>query len=264
MDVGQMVAFHRERGADATVAALPVPVERGREFGIIAASSDGRITAFVEKPAAAVPLPDDPTRTLASLGNYLFTTDVLVDALVEDARRSTDHDFGRTILPELVWRARVYAYNFRSNTIPGMHPYEEQGYWRDVGTLEAYWEAHMDLLGRSPRLDLSNPHWPVHTAPYLGPSARILEGSVEDSLVGEGCHIDGATVRRSVLGRGVRVLRGAVVEESVVMDHTVVGTGAHLRRVIADRFNDIPAGAVLGRDDGGLTVLPRGRTRARA
>ncbi len=264
MDVGQMMAFHRDAGADVTVAALPVPVDRGREFGIVTASADGRVTAFVEKPAAPTPLPGDPTRALASMGNYLFNAGVLVDALVEDARRSTDHDFGRTILPELVAHARVFAYNFLDNAIPGMHPYEERGYWRDVGTLEAYWEAHMDLLGRSPRLDLANPRWPIHTAPFMGPSARILEGTVEDSLVGEGCHVDGATVRRSVLGRGVRVLRGAVVEESVVMDHTVVGAGARLRRVIADRFNEIPPGAALGREDGGLTVLPRGRTRVPA
>jgi glucose-1-phosphate adenylyltransferase len=262
MDISQMVAGHQQTGADVTVAALPVPVERSREFGIITASADGRITDFAEKPAVPTPLPGDRTRALASLGNYLFTTGVLVDALVEDARRSTDHDFGRTILPELVGRARVVAYNFLDNVIPGMHPYEEQGYWRDVGTLQAYWEAHMDLLGRTPRLDLANPHWPIHTAPYRGPSARILEGTIEDSLVGEGCLIDGATVRRSVLGRGVQVLRGAVVEESVVMDHTVVGAGARLRRVIADRFNDIAAGTVLGREDGGLTVLPRGPTRA--
>jgi glucose-1-phosphate adenylyltransferase len=195
-----------------------------------------------------------------------------VEALVEDARRSTDHDFGRTIIPEYVAHLNVYTYNFLDNAVPGIRPYEERGYWRDVGTITAYWQAHMDLLGRQPLLNLDNERWPIVAASYQGPSARIIEGDVTDSLIGEGSVIDEAVIRRSILGRSVRVERGAVVEESVVMDHTVVGQGARLRRVIADRYNLVPAGARIGGnsdadrlryhlDPSGLVVLPRGQTR---
>jgi len=273
MDIGQMLAFHQAQRADVTVAALPVPVERASGFGVMVAEPDGRLVGFEEKPASPPPMPGDPSRALASMGNYLFTREALVDALVEDARRSTNHDFGRTILPELVPHARVYAYNFLENAVPGIQSHEEVGYWRDVGTIETYWQAHMDLLGRSPKLDLANPQWPIHTAAYRGPSARVIVGTIEDSLLGEGCIVEDAVIRRSILGRGVRVLPGAEVEESVVMDHTTIGAGARLRRVIADRFNLIPDGARIGLEpaeprqgsaDSGITVLPRGPTRAPA
>jgi glucose-1-phosphate adenylyltransferase len=267
MDITQMLAFAQERRADITVAALPVPVTQASSFGIIATESDGRIIRFEEKPPSPTPMPGDPTRCLASMGNYLFTREVLVDALIEDARRSTDHDFGRTILPELVPHARVYAYNFLDNELPGIQPYEEVGYWRDVGTIEAYWQAHMDLLGRTPKFELANRFWPIHTAPYRGPSARIVDGTIADCQLGEGSIIDGATVRRSILGRDVRLLPGAVVDESILLDHTIVGAGARLRRVIADRYNVIDDGTRLGVDghaeEVGITVLPRGPTRAR-
>ena len=267
MDIAQMVAFAQERRADITVAALPVPVHQASSFGIIATEPDGRIVRFEEKPPSPTPMPGDPTRCLASMGNYLFTREVLVDALIEDARRSTDHDFGRTILPELVPHARVYAYNFLDNSLPGIQPYEEVGYWRDVGTIEAYWQAHMDLLGRTPKFELANRSWPIYTAPHRGPSARILDGTIIDCQLGEGSIIDGATVRRSILGRDVRLLPGADVEESILLDHTVVGAGARLRRVIADRYNVIEDGTRLGVDgsggDASITVLPRGPTRGR-
>jgi len=272
MDIAQMIAFHRDRRADITVAALPVPVEQAAGFGILETEPAGRVTRFEEKPPRPAAMPGDPARALASMGSYLFERDVLVEALVEDARRSTDHDFGRTIIPEHVPHRRVYAYNFLDNEIPGLQPSEERGYWRDVGTIAAYWQAHMDLLGPQPRLNLDNPRWPILAAPYPGPSARIIDGEVTDTLIGEGSTIAGAVVRRSILGRGVRILPGAVVEESIVMDRTVVGEGARLRRVIADRFNTVPAGSRIGEDPGadrlryhldpsGLVVLPRGQTR---
>lgn len=273
MDIGQMLAFHQAHRADVTVAALPVPVERAGGFGVMVTESNGLLVGFEEKPASPPPMPGDPTKALASMGNYLFTRDALVEALVEDARRSTNHDFGRTILPELVPHARVYAYNFLENAIPGIQSHEELGYWRDVGSIETYWQAHMDLLGRTPKFDLANPQWPIHTAAYRGPSARVIVGTIEDSLLGEGSTVEDATIRRSILGRGVRVLPGAEVEESVLMDHTTVGAGARLRRVIADRYNLIPDGARIGVEPGGtqrapadpgITVLPRGPTRAPA
>ena len=166
----------------------------------------------------------------------------------------------------------MFAYDFLTNEVPGSKPHEEQGYWRDVGTIGAYWQAHMDLLGAAPLFDLDNPQWPILTAAYGGPATHVIGGDITDSLIGEGCHIANATVRRSILGRGVRIEPGAVVEESIVMDHTVVGRGAHLRRVIADRYNLVAEGDVVGIDhlrdaqryqvDGsGIVVLPRGSSR---
>lgn len=273
MDLGQVLEFHQARSSDVTVAALPVPIERAGGFGVIAADTDGRIERFEEKPLRATPIASDPVRALASMGNYLFNHDVLVETLIEDARRSTDHDFGRTIIPELVPHANVYAYNFVENAIPGLQPSEEAAYWRDIGTIGAYWEANMDLLGRTPRLDLSNPRWPIFTAPFPGPSGRIIDGEIADALVGEGSRIEGATVRRSIVGRGVSVQPGAVIEDSLVMDHTIVESEAHLRRVIADRYNVIPQGTRIGFDaaedrrrfhvdPSGIVVLPRGPTRS--
>lgn len=272
MDVGQMLTFHLERQADVTVAALPVPVERATGFGILEVERDHRVIGFEEKPTRPLTIPGDPTRALSSMGNYLFTREVLVEALLDDARRGGDHDFGRSIIPELVPRARVYAYPFAENRVPGVRPYEEEGYWRDVGTIAAYFEANMDLLGDQPRLDLDNPRWPILTSAYPGPSARIHGGQVEDVLIGEGSCITRAVVRRSILGRNVRVEPGAVVEESLVMDHTVVQEGARLHRVIVDRYNTIESGLSIGEDPAqdarrftvdpsGIVVLARGPTR---
>jgi glucose-1-phosphate adenylyltransferase len=272
MDLNQMLTFHLERDAQVTVAALPVPVAQASGFGIIEVDADGRIVGFEEKPAHPRPLPGNPALALSSMGNYIFDRELLVETLIEDARRSTDHDFGRTIIPELFRYAGVFAYDFLTNAVPGTRPYEERGYWRDVGTIHAYWQAHMDLLGPTPLFDLDNPAWPILTAAYSGPAAHFIGGDVTDSLIAEGARIDGATVRRSIVGRAVKISAGAVVEESILMDHTTVGRGAHLRRVIVDRYNVIPAGDVIGLnperdagryqvDESGIVVLPRGLTR---
>jgi glucose-1-phosphate adenylyltransferase len=272
MDVGQMLAYHLEREADVTVAALPVPIERASGFGIIETDRDHRIVGWEEKPPRPTPMREDPTRALSSMGNYVFTRDMLVEALLDDAQRGADHDFGRTIIPERLPRANVFAYPFTHNQVPGVQPYEEEGYWRDVGTIAAYWEANMDLLGPTPRLNLDNPRWPILTGAYPGPSARVLGAEVEDVLIGEGSRVERAVVRHSILGRNVRVEAGAVIEDSLVMDHTVVQEGARLRRVIADRYNIIEGGITIGYDaaqdarrftvdPSGIVVLARGPTR---
>ncbi len=274
MDLQQMVDAHLARRADVTVAALPVPIETASGFGIIDADADGRIVGWEEKPPAPRPMVGDPARALSSMGNYIFTTDVLEDVLVEDARRSTDHDFGRTIIPELYPYSRAFAYDFMTNDIPDLRPTEERGYWRDVGTIEAYWRANMDLLGPTPALDLDNPHWPIIAPPFAGPSARVIAGVVEDSLLGEGTVIRGGSVRRSILGQGVIVEAGATVEDSIVMDNTIVGRNARIRRAIIDRFNSIEPDAVLGwdrerdlaagvLDSSGIAIIGRGATRVR-
>lgn len=272
MDIEQMLAFHLAHKADVSVGAIPVPLESASRFGVLSVDRDDRIRQFTEKPTQAITMVGAPAKCLASMGNYLFTSDVLIEALVEDARRSTDHDFGRTIIPELVPHHEVYAYNFQSNEIPGFRPHEERGYWRDIGTIPAYWEAHMDLLGPKPRFDLANPQWPIFTNPHSGPSAQIIDGEVKDTLLGEGTTVVGGTVQRSIIGRGVRIEAGAMIEESIVLDHTIVQEGTHLRRVIVDRHNLLPAHLRIGWDPradagrfhvdpSGIVVVPRGQTR---
>jgi glucose-1-phosphate adenylyltransferase len=272
MDVNQMLAFHAETGAEVTVAARPVPLAEASSYGVLAVDISGRVVDFQEKPAKPSAMPGAPDRVLVSMGNYLFNRNVLVDALVHDARRSTDHDFGRSIIPELVPGHRVFAYDFQLNEVPGVKPYEEPGYWRDVGTLDAYWQAHMDLLGEAPRFDLDNHEWPILTRQYPGPAARFIGGDVDNAQIAEGCLIKRASIRNSILGRSVWVNEGAVIEDSIIMDHTTVGKGAHLRRAIVDRFNIIPADAEIGLDlaadrrhyhvdASGLVVVPRGGRR---
>ena len=272
MDINQMVVFHEESGADVTVAARPVPRTDATQFGVLDVDRSGRVVAFDEKPARPKGMPGDPERSLVSLGNYLFSRQALVDALMADARRSTDHDFGRSIIPELVPTGRVYAYDFQANEVPGVKPYEEHGYWRDVGTVQAYWDAHMDLLGESPRFDLDNRWWPIRTGGHPGPPARLIGGDVDNAHIGESSLVKRATIRNSILGRSVWVNEGALVEDSIVMDYTTVGKGARLKRVIVDRFNIIPADSEIGVDPAldrrrhhvdpsGLVVVPRGGRR---
>jgi glucose-1-phosphate adenylyltransferase len=272
MDVTQMVAFHQESGADVTIAARPVPVADAAKFGVLGVDRAGHVVEFAEKPARPMAMPDDPDRALVSMGNYLFSRQALVDGLLADARRSTDHDFGRSIIPELVPAGRVYAYDFQTNEVPGVKPYEEVGYWRDVGTIDAYWEAHMDLLGESPRFDLDNRYWPIRSEHHPGPAARFIGGDVDNAQIGEASLVKRATIRNSILGRSVWVNEGAVIEDSIVMDHTTVGKGARLRRAIVDRFNIIPADTEIGVDraqdrrrfhvaPSGLVVVPRGGRR---
>lgn len=275
MDLEQMVKFHRENRADVTIAALPVPLTAASGFGIIEVDQTYRIVGFEEKPKRPKPMPSDPQRAYASMGNYLFETELLVAALEEDAQRETAHDFGRTIIPELFAKRKVFAYDFLSNEIPGVKPYEERGYWRDVGTLSAYWHAHMDLLGPTPAFDLLNTQWPIFGSVHDGPPARFVDGEIRNSWIGEGCRIDGGQIVRSVVGRGVRIGREAEIHESVIMDNVEIGPGVKLKGAIVDRFNVISEGVEIGvgsgqgedrffRDPSGLFVLERGETRSLA
>lgn len=269
MDINQMVAFHVEHGAEVTVAALPVPLKQASAFGIIETDVGHRIIGWAEKPKRPKPMPTDPARALASMGNYLFNTDVLVESLLEDARRNTEHDFGKTIIPQLIPPARVFAYDFLTNRVPGLRESEEPGYWRDVGTIKAYFDAHMDLLGEQARFDLHNEQWPILAGGYLEPPVRILRSEIGDSIVTQGCALTGATLHRAILGRGVRIEEGAVLEDAIVMDHGVVGKGCHLKRVIVDRYNILKPGTLIGfnpeedrtryhLDPSGIVVIPRG------
>jgi glucose-1-phosphate adenylyltransferase len=272
MDVSQMLAFHLETDADVTVAARSVPVAEASQFGVLGVDGDGRVTDFQEKPDRPRAIPGSPGRALVSMGNYLFKRPVLVAALLDDARRSTEHDFGRSIIPELVGPRRVCAYDFQLNEVAGVKPYEEPGYWRDVGSIETFWQAHMDLLGEAPRFDLDNREWPIRTGQYPGPPARLIGGDVDNVQIAEGSLIKRATIRNSILGRSVWVNEGAIIEDSIIMDHTTVGKGARVRRAIIDRFNIIAADAEVGLDPAadrrhyhvdrsGLVVVPRGGRR---
>jgi len=267
MDVRQMLAFHRERRADVTVAALPVPVERASAFGIIGAERDGRIREFLEKPHRPPSMPGRPGHAYASMGNYLFDTEVLKAAL-EEAREQGGTDFGRHVLPRLVGARRLYAYDFATNLVPGVKPYEEVAYWRDVGSLDAYFDAHRDLLGAEPRFDAFNPEWPIHSGSYVGPVARILSGTIDNTMISSGARIEGAHVRNSVLRYDVRIDPDVEIEDCVIMDHVHVKRGARLRRVIVDRYNTIEEGDRIGYDaaadarrftvsPGGVVVVPR-------
>jgi glucose-1-phosphate adenylyltransferase len=266
MDIRQMIDFHLEKGADVTVAARPVPLGEASAFGVIATDRDGRITGFQEKPKDPPPMPGAPDRALVSMGNYLFSREVLFEALQCGA--DNQHDFGKHILPSLIGSGKVFAYDFATNVVPGTKPYEEQGYWRDVGTIPAFFQAHMDMLGEMPIFDLLNKQWPIHPARYEGPAARVLKAEIENSAISEGAIIRNAKIVNSIIRGDVVIEDGAIVEQSIIMDHTVIKKGCRLKRVIVDKFNVIAEGTSIGFDaetdrhayhfDGsGIVVVPK-------
>jgi glucose-1-phosphate adenylyltransferase len=247
MDVRQMVRFHHEREADITIATLPVPIEKSANFGILEVDAERRITGFEEKPAQAKPMPSNSAHTLASMGNYLFNTEMLLKAL-EEANTRGETDFGHQVLPRLLSTQRLYAYDFCENQIPGIKPYEEIGYWRDIGTIDAYFEAHREMLGKEPNFDTFNPQWPIYSSHYQGPIAHIFNSTVDDSLLGTAAVVDNASIRHSII-RGETVIEpGVELDECVIMDYVRIGRGSHLRRVIVDRHNYIKPGTVIGYD----------------
>lgn len=269
MDVRQMTRFHLQHNADVTLSAIPVPIAQANAFGVVVADPEGRITQFQEKPANPSPMPQDPGRAFCSMGNYLFKTEVLVEALREASRRG-EFDFGRHVLPRLLATHRLYAYNFEDNHVPGVRDYEEQAYWRDVGTLDAYFNATQDVLGNEPRFNLFNPYWPICSSTYQGPTARIQEGHIFNSIVASGTLIKGAIVRNSVIRREVLLEEDVEVTDCVILDHNIIRRGARLNRVIIDSFNTIGAGECIGFDlehdrqrfqvtESGIAVLPHGQ-----
>ncbi|MEN8213131.1 MAG: glucose-1-phosphate adenylyltransferase [Pseudomonadota bacterium] len=268
MDIRQMVDFHNASDADVTVSALPVPLREATEFGVIATDDDGRIREFQEKPEHPAHMPGDPSRAFASMGNYLFKADVLKQALL-DAKSRGETDFGNDVLPRLMQSHKLYAYNFSDNEVPGMKPYEEQGYWRDVGNIDAYKEAHADVMGVEPRLDVFNTEWPILSSNYQGPVARVAGGELENCLLGAATLINGASVKNTIIRREVVVEEGAELDNCIIMDYVHIGPGAKLRNVIVDRHNNIEAGERIGFDleedrkrfkvtPAGVVVVPRG------
>lgn len=254
MNIREMIEYHVRKRSQATVAAIPAPRPQAREFGVIEASPEGAILGFHEKKPDAPGMPSDPERVYASMGNYVFSTERLLEELHADAaNEDSTHDFGRDILPAMVGRAPMYAYDFQTNQIPG-DPRDQPAYWRDVGTIDAYYEANMDLRSLLPALNLYNKQWPLRTAGYQDPPAKFAfddegrRGHAIDSIISGGVILSGGAVRNSLLGRGARVHAGALVEDSILFDNVDIGRGAQVRRAILDKNVRVPAGETIGWD----------------
>jgi glucose-1-phosphate adenylyltransferase len=252
MNIRQMIEYHVEKRASATIAAIPVEKQYASEFGVIETRPGGSVIAFHEKRADAPTMPGDPNRVYASMGNYVFSTDLLLRELYADAQNeNSSHDFGKDILPSLIGRADMYAYDFQTNIIPG-DPIGAPQYWRDVGTLDAYYEASMDLRAVSPELNLYNRQWPLRTAGYSDAPAKFVfdeenrRGTAVDSIVAGSSIISGGSVKGSILGRGVRVHTGATVEDSVLFDNCDIGRHSKVRNAILDKNVKIPEGTKIG------------------
>ena len=247
MDLEQMIDFHHEREADVTVAALPVPLADARGFGVIVADHAGRVGEFQEKPDNPTPMPSDPTRAYASMGNYLFDAKILVESLKAAGDRG-EHDFGQHILPALKETHRLFAYDFATNKVPGVKPYEEQAYWRDVGTLDAYFNAHQDMLAWPPRFDVFNPQWRIFSSNYQGPVARMLDAKLCNSVVAAGSLVHGASISNTIVRREVIIEDDVEIEDCLIQDYVHIKRGAKLRRAIIGNYNVIEAGARIGHD----------------
>jgi len=254
MNIASMIEFHVQRSAEVTVAAIPVDRKLATELGVIEATGDGHIVAFHEKNPDAPAILGDPERVYASMGNYVFSTRTLLRLLHDDAAdESSGHDFGRDILPKLAGKAEIFAYDFQSSRIPG-EPAEGLPYWRDVGTIDSYYEANMDLRSVTPALNLYNREWPLRTTAYPDPPAKFTSdeenrrGQAIDSIVSGGCLLSGGVVRNSVLGRSVRVHAGALVEDCVILDNCDIGRRSKIRRAILDKNVRVPDDAVIGYD----------------
>jgi len=272
MNYADMIAFHRERRADLTIACLPVPRAQAREFGVMHVDASGRVVSFFEKPKDPPSMPGQPGTALASMGIYVFATDVMYELLFQDAARqeSSAHDFGRDIIPGMLNSARVFAYPFRDENR------KQAAYWRDVGTIDAYFQTNMDLIQIDPILNLYDRDWPIHThqPPYPPPKFVHTDpdryGAAMNSIVCQGSIVSGGRVYRSILSPGVRINSYALVEDSILFDHVDVGRHARIRRAIIDKDVRIPAGFEIGWNreadlahgltvtDEGITVVAKG------
>ena len=272
MDPSQMVEDHIRSGKSATVAGIRVPRAEATAFGCIQADEDGTVTEFLEKPSDPPGTPDDPEMTYASMGNYVFSTEALIKALLEDEENDdSDHDMGGDIIPYFVNKGEANVYDFSRNEVPGATD-RDKGYWRDVGTIDSFYDAHMDLISFHPVFNLYNKAWPIHATEdsNLPPAKFVMGGIAQESIVAAGSIVSGATVRNSVLSTDVRVEEGATVEGSVLMPGVRVGKGAVVRHAILDKNVYVSDGEIIGVDhdrdrenytvsDSGVVVVGKNR-----
>jgi glucose-1-phosphate adenylyltransferase len=269
MDYRKMIAVHLEKGADLTVAAIRMDRKLSREFGVIEVDKDGRIIGFQEKPEEPKTIPGDSKAILASMGVYVFNTEILVRRLIEDARSDSTHDFGKDIIPAMIGKDQVFAFDFRLGDRGGM------GYWRDVGTIDAYFEASMDLISVIPKLNLYDSQWPILTSQSPHPPAKTVlaeegrVGTALNSIISNGCIISGGSVKRSILSPRVMIHSYVDVEDSILMEGVDVGRYAKIRRTIIDKDVQIPQGTEIGYNldedakrftvtESGIVVVPKG------
>jgi glucose-1-phosphate adenylyltransferase len=269
MDYRKMIDFHVEKKADLTVGAIRMERQLSREFGVIQVDEDWKVIGFEEKPEEPKTIPGDPEGILASMGVYVFPTEILVRRLIEDARSDSTHDFGRDVIPAMIKKDRVFGFDFRKGDRGGM------GYWRDVGTVDAYFEANMDLVSVTPQLNLYDPQWPIFTyqSPYP-PAKTVLEeegrmGTAVNSILSNGCIVSGGSVKRSVLSPRVMVHSYAEVEDSILLEGVDIGRYAKIRKTIIDKEVQIPPNMKIGYDldqdakrftvtGSGIVVVPKG------
>lgn len=278
MDVSQMLDFHKENNADLTISAIPIPIEEASEFGIMEVDENWRLTNFVEKPKTKPKsIPGQPNMCLASMGNYIFGKDVLLKALDEDEKiENSSHDFGKNVIPMLLEQGKnIFVYNFATNEFSGITD-AERGYWRDVGSIDAYWQANMDLLDSNPELNLYSKDWPLRTFNYNYPPAKFIwqegdrVGMATNSMVSEGCVVSGGSISKCVLSPKVRINSYSQVYESILMENVDVGRYSRIKKAIIDKNVKIPPNTRIGynREDDirrgfhvspdGVTVVPKG------
>lgn len=278
MDVSQMLDYHKEKNADLSISAIPIPIEEAHEFGIIEVDDDWRLVNFVEKPKdKPKSIPGNPNMCLASMGNYIFNKNILLDALNQDEKiEESSHDFGKNVIPMLLKEGKnIFVYNFNENTFPGISE-RERGYWMDVGSIDAYWQANMDLLNYDPELNLYSQEWPLRTFNYNYPPAKFIweegerVGMATNSMVSEGCIVSGAGLSRCVLSPKVKVNSFSQISESILMENVQVGRHSKIRRAIIDKNVIIPPETRIGfsREEderrgfhvspNGITVVPKG------
>ena len=247
MDYQKMLRFHQDMAAEVTLAAIEVPIDDGKRFGVVAVDEQDKVTGFMEKPQNPPSMPGQPGLTLASMGIYVFDSDVLIKALEEDAAKpDSHHDFGKDIIPALIGRGRTYAYPFYDENKKAAK------YWRDIGTLDAYYEAQMDLCKVNPEFNLYDPEWPMRTYMPQAPPAKFVfaedwrRGEAQDSLISQGCIVSGSRIHGSILCPNVRVHSFCTIEDSILMPGVRVGRHARIRKAIIDRDVDVPRGALIG------------------
>jgi glucose-1-phosphate adenylyltransferase len=249
MDYGPMIAQHVDSGADMTVGCIEVPLQEAKAFGVLSVDRDGRVTEFQEKPAAPQSMPGAANMALASMGIYVFNTDFLYEQLIKDAdSTASTHDFGHDIIPSLIKKYRVFSYPYR-DAQPG-----QSAYWRDVGTVDAFWQANLELIGVLPELNLYDEHWPIWTYQEQLPPAKFIfddddrRGMALDSMVSGGCVISGATVRHSLLFSNVRVNSYAMLQDVVALPNVEIGRNCCITRAVIDKWCKLPDGTVIGED----------------